>query len=95
MPSSQLPLTHCLETAVNAPHAAAAILQSHAHHRSDLVISTKAYWPMSDNVNDRSLSRKHITESVNKSLKRFDTDYIDIFFCHRFDDHTPVEEIQR
>src|SRR5690625_3342157 len=41
MPSSQLPLTRCLETAVNAAHAAAAILQSHAHHRSDLVISHK------------------------------------------------------
>lgn len=63
--------------------------------RSDLVISTKAYWPMSDNVNDRGLSRKHITESVNKSLKRFETDYIDIFFCHRFDDLTPVEETVR
>jgi len=63
--------------------------------RSDLVISTKAYWPMSDNINDRSLSRKHITESVNKSLKRFDMDYVDIFFCHRYDDHTPVEETIR
>jgi voltage-dependent potassium channel beta subunit len=63
--------------------------------RSDLVISTKAYWPMSDNVNDRSLSRKHIAESVNKSLQRFGTDYIDIFFCHRFDDQTPVEETIR
>src|SRR5688572_26932034 len=65
------------------------------YKRSDLVISTKAYWPMSDDVNDRGLSRKHITESVNKSLKRFDTDYIDIFFCHRFDDQTPVEETVR
>jgi voltage-dependent potassium channel beta subunit len=63
--------------------------------RSDLVISTKAYWPMSDNINDRGLSRKHITESVHKSLKRFDMEYIDIFFCHRFDDHTPVEETVR
>jgi voltage-dependent potassium channel beta subunit len=65
------------------------------YKRSDLVISTKAYWPMSDNVNDRGLSRKHVAESVNKSLKRFDTDYIDIFFCHRFDDQTPVEETVR
>jgi len=65
------------------------------YKRSDLVISTKAFWSMSDNVNDRGLSRKHITESVNKSLKRFDTDYIDIFFCHRFDDETPVEETVR
>lgn len=65
------------------------------HKRSDLVISTKAYWSMSDNVNDRGLSRKHIIESVNKSLKRFDTDYIDVFFCHRYDDETPVEETVR
>lgn len=65
------------------------------YQRSDLVISTKAYWPMSENVNDRGLSRKHITESVNKSLKRFDMEYIDIFFCHRYDDETPVEETVR
>lgn len=65
------------------------------YNRSDLVISTKAYWQMSENVNDKGLSRKHITESVNKSLKRFDMDYIDIFFCHRYDDQTPVEETIR
>src|SRR5690349_17736204 len=46
------------------------------YQRSDLVISTKAFWPMSDNINDAGLSRKHITESVNKSLKRFGTDYV-------------------
>ncbi len=65
------------------------------YKRSDLVISTKAYWPMSDNVNDRGLSRKHLTESVHKSLKRFGTDYVDIFFCHRFDEETPLEETIR
>jgi voltage-dependent potassium channel beta subunit len=65
------------------------------YKRSDLVISTKAYWAMSDNINDRGLSRKHLTESVHKSLKRFGTDYIDIFFCHRFDDETPLEETVR
>ncbi len=65
------------------------------YKRSDLVISTKAYWPMSENVNDRGLSRKHITESVNASLKRFNLDYVDIFFCHRFDDETPLDETVR
>jgi voltage-dependent potassium channel beta subunit len=65
------------------------------YRRSDLVISTKTYWPMSDDVNDRGLSRKHITESVHKSLKRLGTDYVDLFFCHRFDDETPVEETVR
>ncbi|MDZ4763742.1 MAG: aldo/keto reductase family protein [Chloroflexota bacterium] len=63
--------------------------------RHKLVISTKAYWPMSDDVNDRGLSYKHIVESVNQSLRRFDQEYIDIFFCHRYDDDTPVEESVR
>ena len=62
------------------------------YKRSDLVISTKAYWSMSDNVNNRGLSRKHLFESVHASLKRFETDYLDIFFCHRYDYETPVEE---
>ncbi len=65
------------------------------YQRSDLVISTKAYWSMSDNVNDRGLSRKHVIESVHKSLKRFNQEYIDIFFCHRYDDAVPVEETVR
>ena len=63
--------------------------------RSDLVISSKVFWPMSDNVNDRGLSRKHIMESVHKSLKRLGTDYLDIYFCHRYDPETPVEEVAR
>jgi len=63
--------------------------------RSDLVISSKLFWPMSDNVNDRGLSRKHIMESVEKSLRRLDTDYLDIYFCHRFDPETPIEETVR
>lgn len=66
-----------------------------SYERSDLVVSTKAYWPMSDNPNNRGLSRKHITESVNKSLKRLGTDYVDIFFCHRFDPDVPLEETIR
>ncbi|MCH7946200.1 MAG: aldo/keto reductase family protein [candidate division Zixibacteria bacterium] len=63
--------------------------------RSDLVISTKLFWPMSDNVNDRGLSRKHIMESIDKSLKRIGTDYVDIYFCHRYDEETEVEETVR
>ena len=63
--------------------------------RSDLVISTKAYWPMSENVNNRGLSRKHITESINASLKRLDMDYVDLFFCHSFDSETPLDETVR
>lgn len=63
--------------------------------RQDLVISSKVYWPMSDNVNDRGLSRKHIMESIEGSLKRLGTDYLDIYFCHRFDPETPLEEVVR
>jgi voltage-dependent potassium channel beta subunit len=63
--------------------------------RSDLVISTKAYGPMSDNPNDRGLSRKHLFESIDASLKRLGTDYVDLFFCHRFDPETPLEETIR
>ena len=60
--------------------------------RHELVISTKCFWPMSDDVNDTGLSRKHIMESVEKSLKRIGTDYVDIYFCHRPDPNTPMEE---
>jgi len=63
--------------------------------RSDLVISSKLFWPMSDNVMDRGLSRKHIMESVEKSLRRIGTDYLDLYFCHRFDPDTEVEETVR
>ncbi len=63
--------------------------------RHTLVISSKAFWPMSDDVNDRGLSRKHIMESVEKSLQRIGTDYLDLYFCHRFDEETPLEETVR
>ncbi len=63
--------------------------------RQDLVISSKVFWPMSDNINDRGLSRKHIMESVEQSLRRIGTDYLDLYFCHRFDPETPIEEVVR
>jgi voltage-dependent potassium channel beta subunit len=63
--------------------------------RSDLVLSSKVFWPMTENINDRGLSRKHIFESVEKSLKRIGTDYLDFYFCHRFDPETEMEETVR
>uniref|UniRef100_A0A7C3MIT8 Aldo/keto reductase n=1 Tax=Dictyoglomus thermophilum TaxID=14 RepID=A0A7C3MIT8_DICTH len=63
--------------------------------RQDLVISSKVYWPMSDNINDRGLSRKHIMESIDGSLKRLGVDYLDLYFCHRFDPETPIDEVVR
>ena len=66
------------------------------YERSTLVLSTKAYWQMNkDDINDRGLSRKHLFESVEKSLRRFGTDYIDIFFCHRYDTESDTEETVR
>jgi aryl-alcohol dehydrogenase-like predicted oxidoreductase len=65
------------------------------HKRSDLVISSKVFWPMSENVNDSGLNRKHIMESVDKSLQRLGVDYLDMYFCHRYDAETPMEEVVR
>jgi voltage-dependent potassium channel beta subunit len=61
--------------------------------RHQLVLSTKVFWPMSDGVNDRGLSRKHVLESIDLSLERLQTDYVDIYFAHRYDPETPMEEI--
>lgn len=63
--------------------------------RRYIVIATKAYFPMSDGVNDRGLSRKHLTESVTASLDRLGTDYVDVYQCHRYDDTTPIDEVVR
>ncbi len=61
--------------------------------REALVISTKVFWPTMPGPNGRGLSRKHITESVHASLKRLDLDYVDLYFCHRYDPDTPLEEV--
>lgn len=63
--------------------------------RSDLVISSKVFGRMGDGPNDRGLSRKHIMESVDASLKRIGTDYLDLYFCHRHDPETPLDETVR
>jgi len=60
--------------------------------RHTLVMSSKVYWPMSDNINDRGLSRKHVRESIFKSLERMSTDYLDLYFAHRYDPEVPMEE---
>jgi aryl-alcohol dehydrogenase-like predicted oxidoreductase len=60
--------------------------------RDHLVLATKAYYPMSDDPNDRGLSRKHLLSSVDASLRRMGVDYIDLFVIHAFDPGTPIEE---
>jgi len=63
--------------------------------REGLEIFTKVYWPTGPGQNDRGLSRKHIIESCHGSLKRLQTDHIDLYQAHRFDHHTPLEETMR
>ncbi len=63
--------------------------------RHHLVIATKPYFPMSEDPNDRGLSRKHLFDSVEGSLRRLRTDYIDLHQCHRFDPEVPLEESVR
>lgn len=63
--------------------------------REGLEIFTKVYWPTGPGQNDRGLSRKHIVESCHASLKRLQTDYIDLYQAHRFDYETPLEETLR
>ena len=60
--------------------------------RDSIVLATKVYFPMGDGPNDRGLSRKHVTEQCAASLKRLNTDYIDLYQCHRYDRSTPLEE---
>jgi aryl-alcohol dehydrogenase (NADP+) len=60
--------------------------------RDKIVIATKVYNPMSDDPNDRGLSRKHIMDAIDNSLRRLGTDYVDLYQIHRWDDETPIEE---
>jgi aryl-alcohol dehydrogenase-like predicted oxidoreductase len=63
--------------------------------RSSYVLSTKVFFPMGEGPNDRGLSRKHIMEQCEASLRRLNLDYVDIYFCHRYDAGAPLEETLR
>lgn len=63
--------------------------------RRELVISSKVYFPTGEGVNDRGLSRKHIMESCEQSLKNMKLDYLDLYYCHRYDESTDLEETLR
>lgn len=60
--------------------------------RDHVVIATKVFFAVSDDVNDRGLSRKHIMDNIDRSLKRLSMDYVDLYQTHRWDDTTPIEE---
>ncbi len=67
----------------------------HGIRRESVEIFTKVYWPTGPGQNDRGLSRKHIMESAHASLRRLQTDYVDLYQAHRYDHETPVEETVR
>ncbi len=60
--------------------------------REEVVIATKVFWPMGAGANDRGLSRKHIFEAIDASLRRLGTDYVDLYQIHRYDPETPLDE---
>lgn len=62
--------------------------------REDIVLSTKIFWG-GEGPNDQGLSHKHVIEGVNNALKRLQVDYVDLMFCHRPDQNTPIEETVR
>ncbi len=61
-------------------------------HRDDVILATKAYYPVGGGVNERGLSRYHLTKALEGSLKRLGTDYVDVYYMHAFDEETPLEE---
>jgi voltage-dependent potassium channel beta subunit len=75
----------------NAEAVMGSVIQKTGWKRSDLVISTKIFWG-GDGPNKTGLSRKHLIEGTHAALKRLQTDYVDLIFCHRPDIYTPIEE---
>lgn len=67
-------------------------LREETYDRKELVISSKVFWPMTEDINRWGLSRKNITSAIEGTLERLNTDYVDIYFMHRFDYTTPLEE---
>ncbi|MGZ4592794.1 MAG: aldo/keto reductase family protein [Actinomycetes bacterium] len=63
-----------------------------SERREGLEVFTKAYWPMGDGPNDQGLSRKHLMEGIDASLRRLQMDYVDLYQAHRYDTETPLEE---
>ncbi|MBN2115216.1 MAG: aldo/keto reductase [Anaerolineales bacterium] len=68
------------------------LLRESGVKRENIIVATKVHGQMSDDINDRGLSRKHILDSIDKSLQRLGMDYVDLYQIHRWDYETPIEE---
>ena len=78
----------------NAETVMGNVIKKLGWRREDLVVSSKVFWG-GEGPNDKGLSRKHIFEACRNSLKRLQLEYLDLFFCHRPDPNTPIEETVR
>jgi voltage-dependent potassium channel beta subunit len=78
----------------NAEIVMGNVIRKMGWRRESLVVSSKVFWG-GDGPNDKGLSRKHILEACKNSLRRLQLDYLDLFFCHRPDPNTPIEETVR
>jgi voltage-dependent potassium channel beta subunit len=78
----------------NAEIVMGSVIKKSGWRREDLIVSSKVFWG-GEGPNDLGLSRKHIYEACRRSLKRLQLDYLDLFFCHRPDPTTPIEETVR
>src|SRR5271170_3043316 len=97
-------MQHALETGINffdtadvyslgvSEEILGRALKDFAPSRDRVVIATKVFNPMGDDPNQRGLSRKHIKHAIDESLRRLQTDYVDLYQIHRFDPDTPMEE---
>lgn len=61
-------------------------------HRDDIILTSKVFFPTGGNMNDEGISRRNLIRSVEKSLRRMQTDYIDIVYLHHWDEHVPIEQ---
>ena len=78
--------------AYNSGHSEVVVGRAVRRHRHDFVVATKGFIATGDGPNDIGLSRKHLTDAVDSSLRRLGTDYIDLYQVHYFDPDTPLEE---
>ncbi len=78
----------------NAETVMGNVIRKLGWRREDLVVSSKVFWG-GEGPNDKGLSRKHVFEACRNSLKRLQLEYLDLFFCHRPDPNTPIEETVR